>query len=113
MTTEVEISDCSTELNGPVSAERLTTILNDALGKDEPVQASIESVVKHLNESSSKHKFIVNATTLEANSVENADFSIDNYVGSSWNAKSDGVFHCQLKKGDHTTVLVSVFWIAV
>lgn len=116
MTSSIEITDNSRELNGPVSREKLSSILNEIFNKDEPIPSSVELVLGQLNELSSKHKFIVNVTKLNANNVNTADFSVDSYIGSSWNDKSDGAFHYQIPLGSgqpdtKRILLVSVYWI--
>ncbi|CDO93075.1 unnamed protein product [Kluyveromyces dobzhanskii CBS 2104] len=118
MTASVEIAANPSELNGPASSEDLVSILKTTFGRNEPIQSSVASVLEQLNEFSSKHKFIVNVTKLDASVADTANFSVDNFLGSSWNDKLDGAFHHQIQQdldeaNTKSILLVSVYWIAL
>lgn len=112
MTLTVELCGASNDLNGPISKERLVSVIEQNIHVDsQDIQKGMEEILQVLNGVSSKHKFIANVTRVESCEVDSIDLQVDNYVGTSWNAAVDGSF-CHQMCVDGKVLLVSVYWIS-
>lgn len=71
----------------------------------------IKYVMGHLQQKSSKHKFLAQATTVAVADVD-VDVSVASSVGAVWDSERDGYVSVRMG-GDTETVLVTVSWVFI
>lgn len=95
----------------PVDVVGLEKILEGELDKLSEPQLFIEAVASTLHKKSTKHKFIVLVTQVDADANINENLSIKSAVGTVWDTEKDG-YHL-FKVEAESTFMVTVFWVYV
>ncbi|CAI4878459.1 CHS_3a_G0015160.mRNA.1.CDS.1 [Saccharomyces cerevisiae] len=124
MSMQVEIKDGRSD-NSPLPERKLVTLIQesyDSLKDDNEINLSTEStsnlliklVLEKLEKHSSLYKYIASVTTLniEGLNEENANFSLKNDIGASWESKKDGIFNYKLEdKNSNECYLITILWL--
>lgn len=108
-TMSIELKTSSHTQESPVTVEALQAIL-ELVDVTDP-KSFCEAVANKLAVKSSKHKFLVLTSSIDAPVEPNADLSIATSFAAVWDSDKDG-FCCFQITGE-STHLVTVYWIYV
>lgn len=101
----VAVTSSSHTLEAPFAEDFLTGLVEE--GPD-LAQALIEHVLVSLQKKSSKHKFLVLATMVNA---ADGEILLKSSFGALWDAEGDGYVSVKKLHGPKDATLVTVYWI--
>lgn len=101
----VAVSSSSHSPEAPFSEVFLKDLVQDG---PQLAQGLIEHILSSLQKKSSKHKFLVLATTVDAG---DGDFLAKSSFGALWDAERDGYISVKRLGGATDALLVTVYWI--
>lgn len=109
----ISVTAKSAHTEAPFDVQFIEKTLEDNLSNIDAIDAFSEKVLNTFSTKSSKHKFLIQATRVDAEDSLEANLKIQTSVGALWDPKKDGYYSFEVRTAESVKYLLTVVWITV
>lgn len=107
----VTLTKASPSTEAPITADYFIELIKDNVDSHPNSNDLIhKTLLPNLQKKSSKHKFVVQATTLKAHDAD-VNFQAGSSFGAVWDSVKDGYISVKVELPENQLVLITVFWL--